>query len=82
MRTTYYLIQGNTLGKSEKDAEGFAFFVFEDGKWAPDSDNVILEYLMSYNPWVKSGSPYGSGNVRFMDKVEEISKEEALRMIG
>ena len=71
MATVYYLIRERRLGKKEDDG----YFLYKDREWIPDVRNVILDFLMGYDP--NDDTPYGFGSLSIMDEIEEISEEEA-----
>lgn len=76
--TIYYLIYESVIGKKEDDS----FFLFSDGGWIPDGGNVIMDHLMGYDPSEPEGSPYRIGSLSIMDEIEEISSEQAMKLIG
>ena len=76
--TTYYVIRGTILGKMEDGN----YYLFENGKWIPDTKNIIQDYLMGFDPYEPAGSPYGIGSMSIMDQIEEIPLKEAIKMIN
>ena len=78
--TTYYLIRNRIIGKREKDSECFDY-LYKDGDWVPDKDCVIMDHLFGYDPYEPDDSPYKIGNLSIMEKIEEISCEEAMERI-
>lgn len=74
----YYLIHDRLVGKEEHSA----YYLFREGAWEPDVENVILDRLVGYDPFEPPGSPYGIGCMSVMDEIEEISEEEALKRTG
>ena len=72
-KTEYYLIRGRILGKNENEA----YSIFKDGRWQPDTEHLIMDTLMGYDPYEEPGSPYGIGNTSIMEEIEPISAEEA-----
>ena len=76
--TVYYLIFDMLVGKKE---DGRYFLYCENG-WIRDSDSVIMDHLMGYDPSEPPGSPYGIGNGSIMADIEEISYELAMEKIG
>lgn len=75
---TYYLIMDRLVGKKE----GYIYYLFENGKWCPDSRCVIMDRLMGYDPTEPAGSPYAIGNGSIMDEIEVITYEKAMELIG
>ncbi|MBR2749984.1 MAG: hypothetical protein IKD90_02480 [Clostridiales bacterium] len=82
MKTTdikYYLIRGKTLAKRE---EGYNCFLFNDGKWDWDEKNVLLDRLVGYDPDEPDDSPYKTGSSCVMNEIEELTFEEAMRILN
>jgi hypothetical protein len=77
-KTTYYLIWKHLVGKKEDEM----FYLFKNGEWIPDKENVIMDHLMGYDPTEPPGSPYAIYNMSIMDEIEDISYEEAMKIIG
>ena len=73
---TYYLIRERRLGKAQEDG----YFLYDNGEWIPDERNVILDHLMGFDP--SDDSFYGFGNAQIMDEMEEITEEEAIRIMN
>lgn len=78
--TTYYLIFKRIVGKRE-EAPKHSDYLFEDGKWVPDKNCVIMDHLIGFDPHEPADSPYIFGNLSIMDQIEEISYEEAMERI-
>ena len=76
--TTYYLIRNRILGRREDGR----FDLFENGKWTPDSNNLIQDYLMGFDPSEPEDSPYRIGNLSIMDKIDEIPEKRALQLLN
>ena len=74
----YYLILDAIIGKKEIGR----FFLFRNGEWNPDTENMIMDRLVGYDPYEPPGSPYGFGNGSVMDEMEEISSEKAAELTG
>ncbi|MBR3004192.1 MAG: hypothetical protein IKH67_03895 [Lachnospiraceae bacterium] len=77
-KTTYYLIRDRLVGKREKGSD----YLFRDGEWVPDERGVIMKRLIGFDPWEPEDSPYRFGSLSIMDDIEEISFEEAMKIIG
>ena len=75
-KITYYLIREKRLGKKE----GKAYFLYDKTEWIPDERNVIRDKLMGYDPG--DNTPYGFGSLSVMDEIEEITKEEAVKVMN
>ena len=78
--TTYYLIRNRIIGKRETNSECFSY-LYKDGEWVPDKDCVIIDHLFGYDPHEPDDSPYKIGNLSIMEKIKEISYEEAMERI-
>ena len=76
--TIYYLIFGRLFGKKEDGR----YFLFYNDDWVPDTESVIMDHLMGYDPSEPPGSPYRIGNGSIMDDIEEITYEQAMELIG
>ena len=81
MKTTYYLILEKTVGKRESDENYYHDYLFKNGEWVPDTEWAIQDRLVGYDSTEPPGSPYGFGSMSIMDEIEEISEEEARRLI-
>ena len=71
--TEYYLIRERILGKNENGQ----YSLFKNGTWQPDTEHLIMDTLMGYDPYEEPDSPYGIGNTSIMEEIETISAEEA-----
>ncbi len=74
---TYYLIWDKIVGKQEEGK----YYIFKNEQWEPDNENMIMDRLVGYDPSEPPGSPYGFGNDSVMAEMDEISYEEAVKMI-
>ena len=74
--TKYYLIRERRLGK----AQGDGYFLYDNGEWIADERNVIRDHLMGYDP--NDDTPFGFGSLSIMDEIEEITEEEAQRIMN
>jgi len=72
---TYYLIRERRLGKVRDGG----YFLFDNGEWKEDERNVIRDHLMGFDP--NDDTFYGFGNAQIMDEIEEITAEEAQRIM-
>ena len=77
-KATYYLILDTIVGKKENRR----YFLFRNGDWNPDTENMIMDRLVGYDPFEPPGSPYGFGNGSVMDEMVEISSEKAAELTG
>ena len=77
-KTVYYLILDRIVGKQEDGK----YYIFRNEQWEPDNENMIMDRLVGYDPSEPPGSPYGFGNGSVMAEMDEISYEEALKLIG
>ena len=72
----YYFVNG-TVGK--KSDEGC--FLLKDNRWVVDTNHVIDDHLMGYDPTEPDDSPYRIGCLSIRDKIKEISEEQASQHI-
>ncbi len=77
-KTIFYLILNRIVGKQE----GGNYYIFRNERWEPDSESMIMDHLVGYDPSEPPGSPYGFGNGSVMAEMDEISYEEAMRLTG
>ena len=77
-KATYYLILDAIVGKKENGR----YFLFRNGEWNPDTENMIMDRLVGYEPFEPPESPYGFGNGSVMDEMVEISSEKAAKLTG
>lgn len=79
MSVTYYRINDlNLLGKEED----FIPYLYKPEKgWTVDNDNILMDRLMGYDKSESDNSPYGIGNLSMMERVEEITEEEANKIM-
>lgn len=72
--TRYYLIKERIVGKKKGDN----YFIYREGEWQLDTERIIIDRLMGYDPSEPADSPYGIGSTSIMDEIEEISYEKAM----
>ena len=77
-KAKYYLILNTIVGKKENGR----YFLFRNGEWSPDTENMIMDRLVGYDPFEPPGSPYGFGNGCVMGEMVEISSEKAAKLTG
>ena len=75
--TTYYLISKRIVAKRETCGKARSDYLFDLGKWVPDEKSVLMDHLTGYDPFEPEGSPYWDGSLSVMDKVEEITVDQA-----
>ena len=75
---TYYLIWDSVVGKEESGR----YYIFKNGQWKPDNESIIMDRLVGYDPSEPPGSPYRFGNGSVLAEMDEISYEEAMKLIG
>ena len=73
----YYLIKGRFVGKRE----GYKVFIFDDG-WKSNTECLIMDHLMGFDPSEPPDSPYRIGNTCVLEEIEEISYETAMGFTG
>ena len=78
-KTVYYRIKDTEIiGKSEDGRCS----IWEDGRWVPDKNHIIMDHLMGYDPCEPDDSPYKMFNTSIMDEIEQITKEQAEEYTG
>ena len=78
--TKYYFI--NDLGIVAKSTdEGDFLFDVKQKIWVFDKNRKLLDRLIGFDSSEPDGSPYAFGNTDMLDRVDEISEEEALGII-
>jgi hypothetical protein len=76
--TRYYLLWGKQLGKREGTGSMQKDYLFENGKWVPDNNCLIMDHLAGYDPREPICSEERFGNPGILDDIEEITEEEAM----
>ena len=56
--------------------DGFNNFIYQNGKWLPDRQNLVLDRLIGFDPNEEDFSPYRTGNMSVMREIERISEKE------
>ena len=79
--TTYYLLWGKQLGKREGSGRYQKDYLFENGKWKPDTMNTIMDHLAGYDPSQPICSTERFGNKLILDDIEEITEKQAMEMM-
>ena len=69
----YYIKDLNLLAKGEGLYNNY---IFKSGEWMLDTENIVSDRLMGYDPYEDDDSPYKIGNTSIMDEIKEISEEE------
>ena len=75
---TYFLIKDKYVGKC-RDGK---YFVFESGKWLPDTKYVIMDRLLGFDESEPLDSPYRMGSTSVMDEIEVIPSERVDELTG
>ncbi len=78
LKTSYYLIRKRTVGKLENGC----FYLFENGRWEFDSGHEIMDLLTGFDESEPPDSPYRIGCLDVMDKIEDITLDDALKLTG
>ena len=81
-KITYYLLWGWQVGKREESKHHCADYLFEDGKWVSDKEQVIMDHLVGFDPTEPEDSPYRIGSTSVLTEMEEISEQRAMRYIN
>lgn len=74
--TKWYLIDNHILGKVTDSG----CFLFKNGVWEKDTNHVIMDCLFGYDP--TEDEVYALGNIEIMDRIKEITLEEAHILIS
>ena len=75
--TKFYLIYDHILGKEEDGR----YFLYKNKQWMPDSEYMIMDHLMGYDPGELSDSPYGIYCTDIMEEIKEISYKKAVEIM-
>ena len=78
----YYLIKDKTVGKRENKWNSEYDYLFEYGMWLTDTGNVIRDHLVGFDASEPEESPYRFGNTGIMMEMDEISEEQAMKLIN
>lgn len=81
MKATYYLIRDRIVARRESNGDSVRDRIFVDGEWVDDSGHKIMDHLMGFDPSEPEGSPYRFGNTDVLMEMDEISEEDAKRII-
>jgi len=75
----YYLSDIKRVGKMDN----FVPYLYnhEKGGWVVDTENLLMDRLMGYDGTEGDSSPYTIGNSDMLSRVEEITHEEAQKII-
>ncbi|MBO5772531.1 MAG: hypothetical protein J6R37_01855 [Clostridia bacterium] len=73
--TKWYLIDNRILGKRDNLGD----FIFNNGHWENDTDHLIGDCLIGYDPY--EVACYALGNTEIMARIKEIPKEQAIKFI-
>lgn len=69
----YFLIENCLLAKEEDEK----YYIFKEGKWELDFENVVWDHAMGFDPSEDLDSPYAFENLDIMNSIVDISEEEA-----
>lgn len=81
-KTVYYLIHDKVIAKREKDGDYDRDYILRAGRWVEDSDHVITDHLVGYDPSGPVDSPYRFGSISVLMEIDEISEEQAIPIIN
>lgn len=81
MKATYYLIRDRIVARRESNGDSVRDRIFVDGEWVDDSGHKIMDHLMGFDPSEPERSPYRFGNTDVLMEMDEISEEDAKRII-
>ena len=78
MRTYYYISDLNKVGKEEE----FIPYIYDKIRgWVVDQSNILMDRILGYEDTEPEDSTYRLGNLNMLDRITEITEEEALRKI-
>lgn len=78
MRTYYYISDLNIVGKEEE----FIPYIYDKIKgWVVDQSNILIDRILGYDDTEPEDSTYRLGNLNMLDRITEITEEEALKKI-
>ncbi|CDB39523.1 unknown [Azospirillum sp. CAG:260] len=72
--TQYYYIKSKNLFAMSKGL--FDNYLYKNDKWVEDTQNLVSDRLMGYDPTEANDSPYKIGNTDIMDDIEKITEDE------
>lgn len=80
MSAVYYHISDlNKVGKEEE----FIPYIYDKEKgWCVDQSNILMDRIIGYDTTEPKDSSYRIGSLDMMDRIREISEEEALKKIA
>ena len=81
-KTVYYLIYDCVIAKRDMEADYDRDYIFREGKWVEDSDHVVMDHLVGYDPSEPEDSPYRFGSTSVLMEMDEISFEQAAPIIN
>lgn len=79
MKTYFFIKDLNVVGKEE---DYIPYLFDKEEGWKVDNDNILMDRLMGYDDSEEAGSPYRMGNSDMMSRVDEITEEEANKLIN
>ncbi len=83
IETRYYLVYDRIVGKRENYGDcWFKEWLFQDGEWVPDTDFVIMDHLVGFDPTEPPESPYRIGSTSVLMEMDEISEDQAMALIA
>ena len=78
MRTYYYISDLNKVGKEEE----FIPYIYDKIRgWVVDQSNILMDRILGYEDTEPEDSTYRLGNLNMLDRITEITEEEALKKI-
>ncbi len=79
---TYLLIREKIVAKRVFSGENGKNYLFKDGKWVEDSDHVVMDHMVGYDPFEPEDSPYRFGSTDILAEMEEISWDIAVSIMN
>jgi len=79
MSRFYRIIDQSLIGR--RDEKSICYIYDKRRGWIPDSDHILMGRIMGYDDSEEPGSPYRMGNSDMMSRIEEITEEDANKLI-
>ena len=81
-KLNYYLLKDSEDSGLVTKGYSFYHWIYYDFEWHKDTENIVNDKLIGYNPSEPGDSPYAIGNTSVMDEIEKISYEEAMETLA
>jgi hypothetical protein len=78
--TYYYWI--NDLKRVGKLEQFRPYLYDRNNGWVQDKEHILMDRLFGYDEYEPKDSPYAMGCSDMMDRIDGITQEEAMKLIG